>query len=389
MRTDKVILAEKDLRRIIHSILSADSVQNESKIVREFFTPLPFLLYSDSGKEQELAGPGPSKPEILGKKFSYTDKGEPEGVVIASFDQKNVAKVYSKATVKDPVGAGKGRLLNIEELDDRSNWSFPEWFIKNPKLIQEPLEKIIEDNIESNPENIPNILYKNLGIFLVTSPIFRPSFGSTEGAIDAATQGKCSFGIRDFKKEFDRIFQLPPNSEERDVQILRVMNCAKAWTSDSFIYAIAQFVISLIVSAVGTPAAGIAVETAMDAIPGYALFGMYLMAGKRQTAIQLLITTTLACVTPTIAEKITLKFRISGWKTFLGILGGSAFLIWISKKVTTMMFGEDFGLTEREVDEWIKSQPDGSIQDLMASFPIDFKEISDIESLMRKIYPAL
>ena len=384
MRT-VTLIEEKDLREAIRKLLFE---QSGPFATAAYAAQYDFYKEKEKEAQQKLAA---TKESILGKKFAYEEKAPTEGRVCAKMSNGSfVAKVYSKATIKDPIARSKGRLLTDDELIDfyDGNWQVREWFNER---ISPLIQEVVDQNAKTNRKKIPEILYKEHGLFVLTVNPERPEYASTEAAVDAAAEGRCSFSIRDFSKEMGRIRTIS-DPEDREQQILRVMACAKGWTFDSFAYAIFQFVVSslagVVASALATPAAGVAasvvVDTAMDMIPGYFLCGMYAAAGKRQTAVELGIVTTINMLSPSIISKLTK----TSWKMLVASLGVGVFTL-IINKVTKTMFGEDFGFTTDEIKSWIDSNPDGTVDQLKSRFGKDILQMKEPIDFMRKLYPPI
>ena len=382
-----IVIRESDIRRAIRKTLSEAS---DSQWDRIHQSQMKDISKSVAASKAKIAA---VKESILGKKFAYVYKGPHEGVIIAKITSSGpyVAKVYSKATTKDPVAAGKGRLIREDEILKYDAWTFPEWYTTQFDWLRGPVEETLNMAEQIGIPGVLRRLYYTNGLFVLTVDPQRPTFTGTEKSVEQAQKGECSFSIRDFNAEYKRLDDL--EGEEAHLQKLRLVACFKSWTQDSILYAIAQFIVSSLataaVSVVATPAggavAGIATDAVLDGMPGFFIAGFYAGAGKRQKALEAILVTLILILTPVLLK----KFVKGTWKTLLASLGVGVIVL-IINKVTKMMFGDDFGFTAAEANEYFNSLPDESVESFTRSRAVlKGNEQTDTVALMRKLYPAL
>lgn len=374
-------VSEKTLRSVVHRLL----LESSDDLPRY---PLKQRIAIIDNEEKKF-----------GKKFSYERDGEPQFLLIAkTVEGTNIGLVYSSATIADPVSRNLGRLLSRAEIE--ADWDWVEYITKT-SLINDFNE--IVSTTPYDPQRIAKEIYLKLHIF-VPLKMERPKYESTASAQIKANSGGCSISKESMKDEivrFNSMWQSNSVSQsDVDQQALRLTNCLKAWTQDSFSYGLAQLVAALLTGVTvafftgpGSPAAApisaAIVDTAMDAIPGGIIAGMYFALGKKQQGAQVLITTIVYICLPTFIAKIAEKFGINTVKQFiLGVVGVAA-LSKLSKLITEYMFGNDYGLTESEFTAAINSTPDMNIDDFIVAHQAEYDEMTAPGDFLRKIYPNI
>jgi hypothetical protein len=377
-------VSEKTLRSAISHILSERMLDE------------PITQGSYGGQQGKITK---QSPEEFGKKFSYEKDGEPQFLLIAkTVGGTNIGLIYSAATITDPVSRNLGRLLSKAEIE--ADWDWVEYITKTG--LVDNFEEIVSTT-PYDPQRIAKEIYSKLHIF-VPLKMERPKFESTVAAQVKANSGECSISKESMKDElvrFNSMWQSNSVSQaDIDQQALRLTNCLKAWTQDSFSYSLAQLVAVLLTGVTvafftgpGAPAAApisaAIVDTAMDAIPGGIIAGMYFALGKKQQGAQALITTVIYICLPTFIAKIAEKFGINTVKQFLLGVIGVGILSKLSSLVTEYMFGNDYGLTQSEFTTAINSTPDMNINDFIASHQADYDEMTAPGDFLRKIYPNM
>lgn len=251
-----------------------------------------------SGKieDQNLPGLFP-RNELLGKKFSSKNDGQPDFVVIyvggEDGPDKNLFIAIRYSTSRISVIPEYGRELNIEEIKSIDASKFYDVFVSQKSEAFNTI-KHIQSMSDEDIEQFKGVLFSRYTIFVPKMNKFqRPVFAATEAAQEAARNGKCTISMRTEPEVFMAQLgsYLYDPASMTDEEKLQIMICLKDNTVDSLGYALAQ----ALLSATGI---GIGVEVLSDLIPGLILAHFYSKQGNQNEANRIIAMTLIAAFVP-------------------------------------------------------------------------------------------
>lgn len=295
-------ISERNLRRFVSSVLAE---------VRDTDLDTRSGWRSKSPEERSaIMNPTPLArgESLVGKKFSYEDKGFPQCVIIASSkDSKNkLAKVYSAATIKDPVERGFGKIPDIDVIESIDTDLVFDVFAETYPQAYSAIKLLSNRPDETSPGDL-RVLYNSFGIFVPDmSKLKRPAFESTAGAFEKSTKGECAISWSDFILNMFVLRYDPTNLKGAlsPDEHFRTIQCLQSRTLDSNLYAVLQMILTM-------TGAGYVVEILSDLIPGLYILTYHIKqknwADATRTALQVIACTLL----PAAVEK-AIKYVVPG-----------------------------------------------------------------------------
>lgn len=351
----KKIVSEAEIRRVISQIL-LEREDDVDDLRGEWQRKTP------EERRKILTGPAPN-PVLLGKKFAYVENQVPELRVIAQLgnEKKFIAKVYEPtATVKDPVSAGKGRHLSSQEMKDIEDEKY-KWesiFVENEKY-SEIMAKINQavDFSDLGPDAVSKLakdLYDKYKIFVPTVTLYKPVYESTSAAFQKSQYYGCTLSGPELAKELGKIAtlaatrgntaQIPGLTPNWD----RLVPCIKDYTTDSYIYGIANFIVGFL------GPYGFAAGIAADIIPGMILVAYFLHRKQNNLAFTYAAYTIMSLVLPPVlAKNKWLKGTASQLIVGTGLSIAIAFMV---NKVAEWIFGQANVFAEEDVKKFFEGE---------------------------------
>ena len=316
-----------------------------------------------------------SLPKLGKRKYSYEKHGEPQAVIVATVGKNEICAVYSAATISDPVASGYGKLIPKELMNEE--WNIAETF------------KYDEDTFFYET---PQELYKKYKLFIVNDPK-PPRFQATSAAYNRSKEGKGTYGKGDMLELLGDLFLARYGAADAD-EVDRLMGFLQDNTVDSFTYGLMQSILGLI------PGFGLAIDAAMDAVPGAILVAYHLKRGNKDKALSVLMQTLAFMAIPAIAQgglkklsKVPVKDFGKGLKAsqFILTIVPIVVIILIADEISKRLLGDSVRISEADVTNAL-AKLNMSKEDFMASSKqeignLDIRQVIDPHGLAAR-YPA-
>jgi len=303
-----------------------------------------------------------------GRRYSYEKHGEPQAVVVGTVGKNEICAVYSAATIKNPVERGHG------------------------KLIPNELIKHFSGDLKELLDETPQSLYDEYRLFIVNDPK-PPRFQATSAAYNRSKEGKGTYGKGDMLELLGDLFLARYGAADAD-EVDRLMGFLQDNTVDSFTYGLMQSILGLI------PGFGLAIDAAMDAVPGAILVAYHLKRGNKDKALSVLMQTLAFMAIPAIAQgglkklsKVPVKDFGKGLKAsqFILTIVPITAIILIADEISKRLLGDSVRISEADVTNAL-AKLNMSSEDFMASSEqeignLDIRQVIDPHGLAAR-YPA-
>jgi hypothetical protein len=346
MKIRKIVISESQIRRAIRQIL----------LEQDLFGSDPL-----GDAPLQTRGPVEKGENLLGKKFSYEYKGEPQCVIVLGDKRLNesadiseggptyIAIVYSNATVTDPVAAGYGRLITPIDL---ANISVLNVYLPFVDKFSSAMSLV--DYLTSYPDKVkPDDgldLYKRFKLFVPDlEKLKKPKFESTEAAYQKSVAGECVMSTGDVIEQLVAI-RIDPLAVKRqemsDEEEWQFIKCLQSKTVESDVYAILQMGASLL-------GAGIMVEVLSDLIPGAFIIGYHIKRGNWAEAVKSTLQLLTVTVLPSYIQK---KLKDQPVKMFFGTLVSINAVFYIIDELYELMGIESVRPPHAEIERLYNEQ---------------------------------